>query len=69
VVLDCGNGAGSLVAPILLRKLGCKVTELYCEPDGRFPGHNSEPIPENLTTLLQTVHEVGASSVSPGWRC
>jgi phosphomannomutase/phosphoglucomutase len=61
VVLDCGNGAGSLVAPILLRKLGCKVTELYCEPDGRFPGHNSEPIPENLTTLLQTVHEVGAS--------
>jgi phosphomannomutase/phosphoglucomutase len=61
VVLDCGNGAGSLVAPILLRKLGCKVTELYCEPDGRFPGHNSEPIPENLTTLLHTVHEVGAS--------
>ena len=61
VVLDCGNGAGSLVAPILLRKLGCEVTELYCEPDGRFPGHNSEPIPENLTTLLQTVHEVGAS--------
>jgi len=61
VVLDCGNGAGSLVAPILLRKLGCEVTELYCEPDGRFPGHNSEPIPENLTTLLQTVHEAGAS--------
>jgi phosphomannomutase/phosphoglucomutase len=61
VVLDCGNGVGSLVAPILLRKLGCKVTELYCKPDGRFPGHNSEPIPENLTTLFKTVHEVGAS--------
>jgi phosphomannomutase / phosphoglucomutase len=61
VVLDCGNGAGSFAAPILLRKLGCKVTELYCEPDGRFPGHNSEPIPENLTILLKTVHEAGAS--------
>jgi len=61
VVLDCGNGAGSFAAPILLRKLGCEVTELYCEPDGRFPGHNSEPIPENLTILLKTVHEAGAS--------
>ena len=26
VVLDCGNGAGSLVTPILLKKLGCKLT-------------------------------------------
>jgi phosphomannomutase / phosphoglucomutase len=61
VVLDCGNGAGSLVAPLLLKKLGCKVTELYCTPDGRFPGHHSEPIPENLTTLIHTVPEVDAS--------
>ncbi|MEM0492830.1 MAG: phosphoglucosamine mutase [Candidatus Thermoplasmatota archaeon] len=57
VVLDCGNGAGSLVAPILLKKLGCKVIELYCEPDGLFPGHNSEPIPENLSELMRTVKE------------
>ena len=61
VVLDCGNGAGSLVAPILLEKLGCKVTELYCEPDGTFPGHNSEPLPENLVDLMKTVKDVGAS--------
>jgi len=61
IVLDCGNGAGSLVAPILLEKLGCKVTELYCEPDGTFPGHNSEPLPENLVDLMKTVKDVGAS--------
>ena len=61
VVLDCGNGAGSLVAPILLKKLGCKVTELYCEPDGTFPGRNSEPIPENLENLINTVKNVDAS--------
>jgi phosphomannomutase / phosphoglucomutase len=61
VVLDCGNGVGSLIAPILLKKLGCKITELYCTPDGRFPGHNSEPIPENLSTLLNTVPKVQAS--------
>ncbi len=60
VVLDCGNGAGSLVTPILLEKLGCKITELYCEPDGTFPGHNSEPLPENLVELIKKVPEVKA---------
>jgi phosphomannomutase / phosphoglucomutase len=60
VVLDCGNGAGSLVAPKLLEKLGCKTTYLFCEPDGTFPGHNSEPLPENLTTLIEKVSKVKA---------
>ncbi|MCJ7572212.1 MAG: phosphoglucosamine mutase [Candidatus Thermoplasmatota archaeon] len=60
VVLDCGNGAGSLVAPKLLEKLGCKTTYLFCEPDGTFPGHNSEPLPENLTVLIKKVPEVNA---------
>jgi phosphomannomutase/phosphoglucomutase len=60
IVLDCGNGAGSLVAPILLDKLNCKTTYLYCKPDGTFPGHNSEPLPENLTELIKKVPEVNA---------
>jgi len=60
IVLDCGNGAGSLVTPILLKKLGCKITRLYCEVDGTFPGHNSEPIPENLGDLIKKVPEVKA---------
>lgn len=60
VVLDCGNGAGSLVAPILLKKLNCKITKLFCEPDGTFSGHNSEPLPENLTELIKTVPKVKA---------
>jgi phosphomannomutase/phosphoglucomutase len=58
VVLDCGNGAGSVTAPLLLEKLGCTVTKLYCEPDGMFPGHNSEPLPENLGELMKTVKDV-----------
>jgi phosphomannomutase/phosphoglucomutase len=61
VVLDCGNGVGSLVAPVLLKKLGCLVTELYCEPDGTFPGRPSEPLPEHLTMLMKTVTETHAS--------
>ncbi|MBN2599114.1 MAG: phosphoglucosamine mutase [Candidatus Thermoplasmatota archaeon] len=61
VVLDCGNGAGSLVAPILLKKLGCIITEMNCEPDGTFPGRQSEPMPENLTMLMKKVSETHAS--------
>jgi phosphomannomutase/phosphoglucomutase len=60
IVLDCGNGAGALVTPILLKKLNCKITELYCKPDGTFPGHNSEPLPENLTDLIKKVPNAGA---------
>lgn len=60
VVLDCGNGAGCVLTPILLKKLGCKITELYCVLDGMFPGHNSEPLPENLQDLIHKVPEVGA---------
>jgi len=60
VVLDCGNGAGSILTPNLLNKLGCKITELYCKPDGTFPGHNSEPVPENLTELIGKVPKVNA---------
>jgi phosphomannomutase / phosphoglucomutase len=61
VVLDCGNGAGCHVAPILLKKLGCRVTPLNCTPDGSFPGRHSEPLPENLNQLMQTVPEVEAA--------
>ena len=60
VVLDCGNGVGCLVTPILLEKLGCKITELYCELDGLFPGRNSEPLPENLRDLIKKVPEAEA---------
>ena len=60
VVLDCGNGAGSMVTPLLLERLGCRVTKIFCTPDGRFPGRNSEPIPENLTELVKKVVEVNA---------
>jgi phosphomannomutase/phosphoglucomutase len=61
VVLDCGNGVGSLVAPRLLKKLGCTVAPLFCTPDGTFPGRNSEPTPENLTALMKIVPEKKAS--------
>ena len=61
VVIDCGNGAASLVAREALEQMGCRVTGLYCEVDGRFPHHHPDPtVVENLQDLIRTVKEVGA---------
>jgi phosphomannomutase/phosphoglucomutase len=61
VVLDGGNGAGGLVAPALLRILGCRVIELHCDPDGSFPHHHPDPtIPQNLADLQTRVCAEGA---------
>ncbi len=54
VVIDCGNGAGSVISPRLLRMLGCQVIELNCVPDGNFP-RAAEPNPEALDGLRETV--------------
>ena len=52
VVVDCGNGAGSLIAVSTLEGLGAEVTPLFCESDGTFPNHHPDPtVPENLRDL------------------
>jgi phosphoglucosamine mutase len=35
MVIDCGNGAASLLAPELFRKAGARVTAIHNEPNGR----------------------------------
>ena len=52
VIIDCGNGVPGVVAPQLLKELGCKVIEMYCDVDGEFPNHHPDPSkPENLIDL------------------
>ena len=61
VVYDCGNGAASLVAPELFRRLGVDGRGLYCESDGTFPNHHPDPtVPENLADLVAAVRAEGA---------
>jgi phosphomannomutase / phosphoglucomutase len=61
VVVDCGNGAGSLVAVGTLEALGAEVTPLFCESDGTFPNHHPDPtVPENLRDLQGEVRRTGA---------
>ncbi len=53
VALDCGNGAGGNVTPKLLERLGVSYVTLNADPNGSFPGHNSEPTPENARDLVE----------------
>ncbi|NNG16870.1 MAG: phosphomannomutase/phosphoglucomutase [Gemmatimonadales bacterium] len=56
VVVDCGNGVGSLIAVETLRGLGAEVTPLFCESDGSFPNHHPDPtVLENLKDLQEAV--------------
>ncbi len=60
VIVDCSNGASCVITPYLLRILGAEVTTINCHPDGRFPGHSSEPSEENLELLRKMVPRKGA---------
>ncbi|PKN35771.1 MAG: phosphomannomutase [Deltaproteobacteria bacterium HGW-Deltaproteobacteria-19] len=61
IVIDAGNGVAGLFALPLFRRLGCRVSELYCEPDGRFPNHFPDPtVPENLQEMISLLKKEGA---------
>jgi phosphomannomutase/phosphoglucomutase len=56
VAIDSGNGVAGVIAPRLFRELGCEVTELFSEVDGRFPNHHPDPSKlENLTALVDAL--------------
>lgn len=61
VVIDGGNGSAGPMASNLLHRLGCRVSELYCNIDGRFPHHAPDPSdPANLVDLIDRVRAEGA---------
>jgi phosphomannomutase/phosphoglucomutase len=58
IAVDCGNGVAGFLAPELFRKLGCEVTELFCDVDGTFPNHHPDPSrPENLVDIQASIEE------------
>jgi phosphomannomutase/phosphoglucomutase len=58
VVLDCGNGTASLVAPQVFQEWGVDLTCLYCDSDPHFPHHHPDPV--EPATLIATVKRTGA---------
>jgi len=61
VAVDCGNGAGAMLAPQFLEALGCETVFLNAEPDGSF-AHASEPTPEAISEIRRVVPRVGAAA-------
>ncbi len=60
VVLDCGNGTGSIIIKDIFDALGIEYYPLYCESDGNFPNHHPDPsIPSNMVDLGKKVVELG----------
>ena len=59
VVIDCVNGAGSFILPMLCEKLGCEVITINCNGNGDFT-RTPEPLAENLNELEKKVINVGA---------
>jgi len=64
IAVDSGNGVAGAYAPTLYRRLGCEVTEMYCDVDGRFPNHHPDPSkPDNLRDLIALLakgqHDLG----------
>jgi phosphomannomutase/phosphoglucomutase len=58
IAVDCGNGVAAVLATELFTRLGCNVTELFCEVDGNFPNHHPDPSkPENLVDLQNAMKE------------
>ena len=55
VVLDLGNGAQAITAPVFCKLLGCETFLINEKIDGSFPGRGSEPTPQNLSELSKTV--------------
>lgn len=45
IVVDCGSGASSVIAPKVFEALGCQVVPVYCRYESNFP--RGVPDPEN----------------------
>ena len=58
--IDAGNGTAGVIAVPLLKSLGCRVFDIYCEMDGTFPNHEADPtVAENMKDLSDLVKSEG----------
>jgi phosphomannomutase/phosphoglucomutase len=67
VILDAGNGAWSVIAPEIFRRLGFDVTCISCIADGNFPDRSPDcSRASNLTRLRNAVAEQ-PNSIGIAW--
>src|SRR5437660_6402673 len=65
IAVDCGNGIAGAFAPLLFRRLGCEVNEMFCDVDGTFPNHH--PDPSRLENLADLIAHVRAERLELGF--
>ncbi|MFA5947061.1 MAG: phosphomannomutase/phosphoglucomutase [Patescibacteria group bacterium] len=58
IAVDYGNGMGTVAFRPLAKRLGLELTELYAEPDARFPNHEANP---NKRETLAEIEKLLAS--------
>ena len=59
VVVDCGNGTGSIIIKDILDNLNVEYYPLYCESDSNFPNHHPDPaVKSNMIDLSNKVKEL-----------
>ena len=55
-VIDCGNAAACLSAPVIFPSVDIKIHELFCNVDGTFPNHHPDPTEDNnLVELVKNM--------------
>lgn len=59
IIIDCGNGAGSVLTPALLADGGAKPVCINCNPSGHF-ARPSEPLKEHLGYIGEMVKRTGS---------
>lgn len=60
VVVDCGNGTGSIIIKDILDNFNVEYKLLYCDSDPNFPNHHPDPsVPANQRDLALMVKELG----------
>ena len=62
LVIDCGNGTASSIAPVLMENCDCEVIAMNANPDGTFPGRPSEPSEINVADLIASVKATKANA-------
>jgi len=56
VGIDAGNGTAGVTAVPIIQRLGCEVSDLYCDMDGSFPNHEADPtVAANMADLIALV--------------
>jgi phosphomannomutase / phosphoglucomutase len=65
IVLNCGNGSTSHIAPEVLKQLGCNILPVECRLDSSFP--NGVPDPENADFMKSLSEEVLSANADVGF--